>query len=173
MSPLLLTLLALLDGALLGFRAAAGRNGLVEKRGYYLHASLRGFVATALVALIGIAIALALCALRGPELWNVLANAASSAVQIFGAFAALVVLGLTAWMIPSADLRTLLTVTILGPGTLARPLVILAGLGACIATAPRWEVVALGAYGAFAMLSLERILTRRYYPIDASLFEAR
>jgi hypothetical protein len=125
-----------------------------------------------LVVLGGIFLALALVALRGLDLWPVLVHAGMAAVRVFAAFAALVIVALLGWMIPITDLRTLLTVSILGPGTLARPYVIALGLTAGFLTEPCWEVLVLALYGAVTMLTLERVLTRRYYPIDEALLGA-
>jgi hypothetical protein len=169
MSAVALTLLALLDGALLGFRAAAGRTGLVHKPRYFARAIGWGVAYTSGVILVGVLLTLLLVALRGPTLYPELLAAAAAGVRVFAAYASLVVTALLLWIIPSTDLRTFCTVTVLGPGTLARPFVIVAGLVASIAAVPRIEVVTLGAYGAAAMLVLERVITARHFPVDEAL----
>lgn len=40
--PVVLGLIALIDAAFAGFRAATGRNALIRKRPYYLRAARRG-----------------------------------------------------------------------------------------------------------------------------------
>ena len=42
MIPLLLWFLATVDAAFIGYREAAGRNALIDKRAYYRNAMLRG-----------------------------------------------------------------------------------------------------------------------------------
>ena len=42
MIPLFLWLLATIDSAFIGFREAAGRNALIDKRAYYRRALVRG-----------------------------------------------------------------------------------------------------------------------------------
>ena len=53
MSILLLWLLATIDSAFIGYREAAGRSALIDKRDYYRHALVRG----ALLGQIAVAIA--------------------------------------------------------------------------------------------------------------------
>ncbi len=73
------------------------------------------------------------------------------------------------WAVPVTEVRTLASVTVLGPGTLVGPWVIVGGLAWAVCAAPRWEVVALALYAAAGMLPLERYLTRRYFAVDAAL----
>ena len=170
MSALFLIGLALLDGALLGFRAAAGRMGRVEKHGYHVRAMALGVVAAAIVSMGGVGLAFALVVVRGASLWPALVQAGAAAASVFATFATLVVSALAVWLIPQRDLRTFVTVSVLGPGTLVRPYVIVLGMLAGFATEPRFEVALLGAHGAFAMLSLEGLMARRCFPIDPTLF---
>lgn len=169
MIPAVLVLLALVDGALLGYRAGAGRVGLVEKSTHMRRAMLIGLVGSAIVALGGVALALGLTALSSPERWAKLVAGGTAAIQVFGLFAVLMLLALSVWFIPSTDLRTFVTVGLLGPGTLVRPAVIVAGMLYAFVRVPTWEVAVLGLYGTGAMLGLEPWLTRRFFPIDQRL----
>lgn len=169
MSPLYLVLLALLDGALLGFRSAAGRSGLLEKRPLYRRAILLGLASSALLALGGVLLAGLLCVLKGPALWSSFELAAAASVRVFALFASLVLAALALWSLPHSDLRTLATVSVLGPGTLARPAVVLLGMLYGWRQNPRWEVALLAVYGTVGMLSLEPLLTRFFFPVDPSL----
>lgn len=164
-----LVALALIDGALLGFRAAAGRAGLVDQRRDRRRAIAIGVAYAAAIAVGGVLLALALTALQGPALWPELLAAGGAAVRVYTIFAMLVLAALALWLIPVADLRTAVSVTVLGPGTMARPWVLLAGLASAVATRPRWEVALLALYAAAAMLPLERWLTPRYFAIDPAL----
>jgi hypothetical protein len=62
MIPVALVFLALVDGALLGFRAGAGRVGLVDKSAHVRRAVRLGLLASAIVALVGVALALGITA---------------------------------------------------------------------------------------------------------------
>lgn len=55
MSILLLWVLATVDSAFIGYRDAAGRSALIEKRDYYRHALIRGaLVGQIAVAMVGV-----------------------------------------------------------------------------------------------------------------------
>jgi len=164
-----LVLLALVDGALLGFRAGAGRVGLVKKGPHLRRSMALGIGAAAIVAAGGLALALALTALLGAGTWGRLVLGGSAAVEVFGVFGGLMLGALAIWSVPIAELRTFVTVSLLGPGTLLRPAVIVGGMLAAFVRAPSWEIAALALYGASAMLLVEPWLTRRYFPIDERL----
>jgi hypothetical protein len=164
-TALWLSLLALLDGLLVGMRAAAGRDGRVRKVGYYTRAQLAGLCAAA--GVVGAAWLLAV-GLRAEaddpdELWNDWMAAGWPALVCWGAYAAVAVLALGVYLWAalvrhSTELRTWATVLVLGPFTLARPAVILAGLGLAVWTRPRPEVIVVAAFAAVAILSLEPAL---------------
>ncbi len=169
MIPAVLVLLALVDGVLLGFRSGAGRVGLVEQSVHMRRAVLLGLFASAIVALGGVALALGLTVRSSPEHWASLVAGGTAAVQVFGLFAGLMLLALSVWLLPITDLRTFVTVSLLGPGTLVRPAVIVGGMLYAFIRVPTWEVAVLAIYGAGAMLFLEPWLTRRFFPIDERL----
>lgn len=171
MIPLALVLLALVDGALLGFRSAAGRSGALDKAAYYRRAVALGAAYAGAVAAGGVALALALSAAGGPDVWPALVTAGRAAATVYAAFAALVIAALLVWAVPVTEVRTIASVTVLGPGTILRPWVLLAGLTAAVLAAPRWEVATLALYAAIGMLPLERWITRRHFPTDPSLFD--
>jgi hypothetical protein len=167
--PLTLVLLALVDGALLGFRAAAGRSGALDKGAYYRRAVALGAAYAGAVAAGGVALALALSAAGGASVWAALVTAGRAAAAVYAAFAAVVLAALAVWAVPITEVRTIASVTVLGPGTLLRPWVVLAGLAWAVAMVPRWEVATLALYAAVGMLPLEAWITRRHFPIDATL----
>jgi hypothetical protein len=169
MIPVALVFLALVDGALLGFRAGAGRVGLVDKSAHVRRAVRLGLLASAIVALVGVALALGITAFSSPDRWTRLVSGGRAAVHVFGLFAALMLAALSVWLLPFTDLRTFVTVSLLGPGTLVRPLVVVAGMAYAFVRVPTWEVGVLAVYGTVSMLSLERWLTRRFFPVDARL----
>ena len=169
MIPAVLVLLALVDGALLGYRSGAGRVGLVEKSAHMRRAMMLGLFGSAILALGGVALALGLTAFSTPDRWAKLVAGGTAAIRVFGLFAVLMLLALSVWFVPSTDLRTFVTVSLLGPGTLVRPAVIVAGMLYAFLRVPTWEVAVLALYGTGGMLSLEPWLTRRFFPIDQRL----
>lgn len=169
MIPAALVLLALLDGALIGFRSGAGRVGLVEKDAHMRRAVLLGVLAAGAIAVGGLVLAFVITLLPGRERWASLEAGGAAASTVFGLFAGLMVTALLVWLVPITELRTLVTVSLLGPGTLLRPVVIVFGMLYAFARVPTWEVAVLGAYGASAMLLVEPWLTRRFFPIDPRL----
>ncbi len=156
-----MALLALVDGAMCGFRAAAGRSGLIDKRLYFQRAIVRGFGATLVVLVVGVVLAVALARVNGAAAWFEFERAARASAAVYASFAGPVILAILLWFTPSIDLRTLMTVTILGPGTLLRPVVVLVGLAVGVHASPSWSVGLMATYAGIAMLSLERWLGRR------------
>jgi hypothetical protein len=88
---------------------------------------------------------------------------------VYVPYGAIAVAAILAWMI-SPKGRTLATIVVLGPFTLARPAVIVAGIAAGVAPDRRPALLLLAAVIATVALTLERRLAARY-PIDAALFE--
>lgn len=172
MIPLALVALALVDGALLGFRAAAGRSGRLDKAAYYRRAVALGAGHAAAVTAGGVALALALAAYGGAGTWASLVAAGRAAAAVYAAFAAVVLAALAVWAVPVTEVRTIASVTVLGPGTMLRPWVLVAGLAASVHAQPRWEVALLALYAAAGMLPLERWITRRHFPVDPALLDA-
>lgn len=139
----LLCLLWLVDAMFIGFRDAAGRNPAIRKwDGYYQRGLVRG-LAGGLVGLVLIgavatggwavandrdAVLAAYTAGARPMLW------------VYGTYATLVIVALGLWLSKQLDVRTLASVLVLGPFTLIRPLVVLAGLLAALAVSPGPEV---------------------------------
>ncbi|MBK8259594.1 MAG: fatty acid desaturase [Polyangiaceae bacterium] len=126
MIPALMVAFAVLDLAFAGFRAAAGRDGLIEKRAYYTRAMGEGaglgLAFSAVMALVTWAV------VRRAEdpgaLFAELVATGSRMLLVFGGYAVLVLAALIVYTIAKHELRTLATVAILGPFTLIRPWVI-------------------------------------------------
>lgn len=160
----LLCTLALLDGALCAFRASAGRSGKIDKRAYYAAAVLRGLSWTAL-SLLGVWAAAGVMLLLVPDAgdtWRAWQRAGARALWVYGPYATLVLAALSLWAVPRPTTRILATVMVLGPFTLVRPLVVLAGLIAGVAAQPRPDVIAVALVLGVVMLGLEPLLGRRY-----------
>jgi hypothetical protein len=156
-----LSLLALVDGALMGFRAAAGKSAVLDKRAYYLRAIGVGAVATAAALVFLIAAAAVLLALA-PGASVDLAVAGTRATWALGAYATVVLVAMSLYALPWSDVRTLATVIVLGPFTLARPWVILAGIAGGALARPEPLVLVMAALVVATLLPLERLVSRRY-----------
>jgi hypothetical protein len=166
MTPLLLWLLATVDGAFAGYRAAAGRIMLIDKRAWYRQAMLHGALGVQVaVAIACLSLGLALALSAEPQALLVDAVAAEErALVVYAPYAGLIALGLTLRAVPSVDVRSATSVVLFGPLTLLRPLVVLAG-GACAAVSASPPVLALIVLVLAMMLAfgpiLDRVVSRR------------
>lgn len=160
----LLGVLALFDCLLGGFRAAAGRNGRLEKTAYYRQALVRSALAGTL--LVGVHVLLALGFVSASPTptatWDAFVDAAALLVVFYGGFATLTLLAFVFYLAPVGDFRVLTSVIVLGPLTLFRPVVIGGGivLAAVKATDPR--VALLGCSAGLSMLLFEHVLGRAH-----------
>lgn len=163
-------LLAILDGLLVGFRAAAGKNGRIEKDAYYAAALKSALIhATLQVALLaGLAFVLAQSAPVPGNIWSDFLGAGKMVIWVFGPYAAIAMLGLAVFVVPSPDVRTLATVVVLGPFTMLRPALVVATLMATMAIYRSWQVAVMAIVSAIVLLSFEVRLTRKH-PVDPAL----
>ncbi|MBL8920294.1 MAG: hypothetical protein JNJ54_15615 [Myxococcaceae bacterium] len=157
MTPWLLALLVVVDGTLCGFRAAAGRNPRLFLRAYYA-ASMRRAALLALVVAAGfLGVTMAVRA-HDAEAFSAIVAAGEVMVLVYGVYATVVLLALGLYLLGHFDLGVLATVLVLGPFTLARPLVIVAGAAFAAWSSPHPAAVAFAVAGASAMLVFERLL---------------
>ena len=165
MTPVLLYCLASLDAAFIGYRAAAGRNALIDKRGYYRRAMLRGLLfGQCAAALIAAAIGAYLLSASDPRaLLQGLLAAGARMLWVYCPYAVMIGTAFAVRAVPSVDVRSMTSVLIFGPFVLLRPAVAAAGIGWAIAAAPRLETALLGALILLLMLSLERLMGWCYY----------
>ncbi|MGN6107118.1 MAG: hypothetical protein ACTHU0_18570 [Kofleriaceae bacterium] len=161
---LLLAVLACFDVLLAGFRAAAGREGRLAKAAYFREAIARSawFALAIVCANAVLAAGLVATAPDPGASWAAFVDAGTAAVCVLGAFATLTLAALLWWFSPSVEHRLLASILVLGPFTLARPLVIVGGLvaGSLATDEPRVWIVA--ATAGISMLAVERVLARRY-----------
>lgn len=161
MIPFLLWLLATLDAGFTGYREAAGRSALIDKRRYYRIAMLRG----ALFGQIAIAVAagvIMLMLLITPDSQTLLADfyrAGSRMLVVYVPYAAIILIAFIFRLVPSVDIRSITSTLIFGPFTLIRPLVAVAGLVYGVLAAPRVETIVLGLVVLAMMLGLEKTLS--------------
>ena len=157
-----LYVLASLDGALCGFRTGAGRCALIHTRRFNVRSMLRGFVvaqgacAAALVVLLLAFFTSGNAALLLADL----DQAAVRMVEVFGGYAALVLVNLSLRLLPSVDIRSATSVMILGPLTALRPAVMVTGTIYGVGPSRLLTTKLLGGFVLALMLGLEWILNR-------------
>jgi hypothetical protein len=127
-----LYVLALLDGALCGFRAWAGRSARIKKFDYYARAMGYGIVGAQIAS--GIALLILALLVFQPAHASLIADlerGARGMLAIYIPFAAVILTCLALRAVPLVDVRSMTSVLVLGPLTGARPLVM--GLGVLVA----------------------------------------
>jgi hypothetical protein len=159
-----LWLLASLDAAFCGYRAAAGRSRLIRKRAYDRSAVLRGLAwGQAAVLLTGGAAALALAIAPQPDaLLEDLLAVGWRMVLVYGPCALAIAVAFLLRVAPSVDVRSITSTLLFGPLTLARPAVIVGGLAFGVGRGAFPVTWALASLAAAAMLLLEPFLGRAY-----------
>jgi hypothetical protein len=148
-------LILLIDGGCSGYRSAAGRDACILKQGYYRRAVGKGLIAGQGIALLSAALC-ALCGLTLPEA----KEAAFGALWVYVPYGALVVGALTVRLIPSIDLRSLLSILVFGPLLVVRPLVAIAGVVDAYRYMPLWQVAVAGMGTVLLALSVEPLLRK-------------
>ena len=162
MIALLLWALATIDAACIGYREAAGRNGLIDKRAYYRHAMIRGALFGQIAVLIAAASGAVLLILS-PEPWALVGQfqeVGTRMVQVYIPYALIILLAFAVRVLPSVDLRSITSVLIFGPFTLIRPIVVIAGAVWGVLSAPSISTLSLGILVLFLMLGLEWAIGR-------------
>ena len=157
MIPLSLWLLATLDAAFAGYREAAGRNALINKRSYYRRAMLRGALFGQLAVAITGVVTLALLAQSNQPVVLIadLNNAGAHMLFVYIWYAALIMLAFLIRAIPSVDFRSITSTLVFGPLTLVRPVVAVAGIAWGIVAAPRIQTLVLSVLVLILMFSIE------------------
>jgi hypothetical protein len=158
--PALLSFLAVLDAAFVGFRSAAGRDGRIDKRLLYLRAVGHG-------ALAGAGLVAALAALTAVVLATAPSAAATYAdlliigermLHVIGVYTLLVLVALALYASPNLDVRVLSTVAVLGPFTILRPWIVVAATSWGLAAGAGARAAALTVTSSAAVLLLARAI---------------
>ncbi len=162
MTFLLLWLLATVDSAFIGYRDAAGRSALIDKRHYYRRALLRGAVMGQIaVAIVGAVVVEILATTTQPLWWfATFDEVATRMMMVYVPNALILIATLFVRAIPSVDIRSITSVLVFGPFTLIRPLVVLAGAILGFLAAPTAGVALLLALVVSLMLGMEFALDR-------------
>ena len=161
MIAVLLWLLATVDSAFIGYREAAGRNALIEKRAYYRHALIRGALFGQLAVLIvgAITAVVLVSSSNAGALFSSINLVGARMLWIYVPYALIILITFCIRALPSVDIRSITSVLIFGPFTFIRPLVVLAGAVWGVAAAPNGITIALTVLIVSLMLGLEAALT--------------
>ena len=161
MIAVLLWLLATVDSAFIGYREAAGRSALIDKRAYYRHALIRGALfGQVAVLIVGAVTAVAL--VRSNDAAMLLSD-----LQLIGArmlcvyvpYALILLITFCIRAFPSVDIRSITSTLIFGPFTFIRPVIVLAGAVWGVLAAPGAITIALTALIVILRLGLGTALS--------------
>jgi hypothetical protein len=160
MSILLLWLLATVDSAFIGYREAAGRSALIDKRDYYRHALFRGALLGQIAVAIAGAVAVGMLATapQPARLFDSFEQVATRMLMIYVPYALILTITFFVRAIPSVDIRSITSVLVFGPFTLIRPLVVLAGAIWGLLAAPTAGILLLLVLIVVLMLGMEYAL---------------
>jgi len=128
-----LLVLAILDGAFSGFRASAGRTGLIDHRAADRLAARRG-VTLVLLTLTPVITGVCVDVTARPDRMPAYAHAGLAMLAVDGTYAVVVLGALACYLTMNWRKRYLASAALLGPLTLARPAIALLGgvLGAIV-----------------------------------------
>ena len=157
----LLWLLATVDSAFIGYREAAGRNALIDKRAYFRHALIRGALFGQLAVLIvGVTTVIVLISVRDAGfLFSDLELIGARMLMVYVPYAVILLITFCVRAIPSVDIRSITSVLIFGPFTFIRPLIVLVGAVWGVLAAPGAITIALTVLIVILMLGLGRVLS--------------
>jgi hypothetical protein len=163
MTPFLLWLLATIDSAFIGYREAAGRNALIEKRAYYRRALMRGALyGQVAVLIVGLITAAVLAASSDPRaLFSEMELVGSRMLTVYIPYAVVILITFCVRALPSVDIRSITSVLIFGPFTFIRPFVVLVGALWGVMAAPHAIMVVMVSLLVVLMLGMGRLLGRR------------
>jgi hypothetical protein len=133
-----LILLALMDGACAGFRSSVGRSGLISHRASDRRAARRGMTVVAVLLTPAVAVACAVVLLE-PSRSGIYARAGEMMLSVYAPYGLAVLSALAVYATLDWRKRYVAAALVLGPLTLARPLVVI--LGAALAVAATKDAV--------------------------------
>lgn len=162
MIALAVMLLVVMDAGFAGYRAAAGRNGCIDKRRYYARAVVTGLAARLIIALSFAGLAWAAGAFGG-EHAPAFDAAGRAFLVVAGPYACAVLVAFVPFAVPRTDLRVLTSALLFGPLSLMRTWVIAAALLAGVWAAPDVRVVVIALPAAAVMLALQSVLDARQH----------
>jgi hypothetical protein len=133
-----LSAMAVLDAALVGFRAVVGRDAHLDPRALITRWMIRGALAgVAALIVAGLLLGTLLATADDPGArYEDLVTAGTRMLLVYVPYTVIVLVALAGYAVPVLDLRCLATTIVLGPLTLARPAVMALGAGAAAWHAP-------------------------------------
>lgn len=155
-----LVVLAGLDGMLSGFRSACGRDGRIRTGRRDALAQARGLAVVVVLLLPSVLLGATGLAAGDRAAWQ---RAAEALVAAYLPFGALILLALAAYATLTWERRFLAVAMILGPGTLLRPLVAVAGGAVAVVRAGDGWVAAGVVLAVAAVLAVEPLCDRCWY----------
>jgi hypothetical protein len=160
MIAFLLWLLATVDSAFIGYREAAGRNALINKKAYFRHALIRGALFGQLAVLIvGVITAVALVSSSdAAALFSKMELVGARMLTVYVPYAVILLLTFGIRALPSVDIRSITSVLIFGPFTLIRPLIVVADTIWGVVAAPGAITIAITVLIVSLMLGLGHVL---------------
>ena len=161
MTAVLLWLLATLDSAFIGYREAAGRNALIDKKAYYRRALIRvALFGQLAVLIVGAVTLVALVSSSNPDaLFSSIELVAARMLMVYVPYALILLIAFCVRALPSVDIRSITSTVIFGPFTLIRPVVVLVGAVWGVVSAPSAITIALTVLIVILMLGLETALS--------------
>lgn len=157
-----LFILAVLDGALAGFRSSAGRTGLIGHRQSDYRAAWRGaLLAGTLLAPVLVAVPADI--LLHPGRLDDYVHAGTVMLAVYGPYALLVMIALACYAILGWRLKYLATALILGPFTLLRPGIAILGGALAIARSNEPVVAVMAGLSVVAVLTTEPLCDWLWY----------
>lgn len=164
--PLVLVwLLITFDCALVGYRLAMGRSGLLDKRRYHRRSSYRAAAIGQPAIIVVMATALLLVATGPPDLAAAFDAALVRLLLVAVPYAAAILVATAICVIPSVPTRTAASVVIFGPLSFLRPLAVVVAVAVAVVPDPRWPLVVVGSAvvlpGALGELVLDHRIRRR------------
>jgi hypothetical protein len=154
--------LGILDGAFAGFRASAGRTGLINHRRYDRHAAARGAGLACVLLTPAIAVASADVVIRPGHLEDY-ARAGTAMLAVYGPYALLGLTALGCYGTLNWQLKYLASAVILGPFTLIRPAVAILGAALGMALGRDAVIACAAGLSVFAVLAVEPLAGRLWY----------
>jgi len=161
-----LLVMALLDGMFAGFRSSVGRTGLINHRASDQQAARRGAVLVGV--LVAPAIALAVADVLTSHHLHAYTQAGTAMLVVYAPYALLVLAALACYAALGWRLKYLASAVILGPFTLLRPAVTIAGAVAGAVQGRNAVVTATVVLSVVAVLAVGPLAGRRWYAHSSS-----
>lgn len=169
MIPCLMVSLVLLDCALAGIRAGYGRDGRIHKNDLSLRCALRGlllgaFICAALGIFTGVVVTRSA---HGADIYQSLLSIGVRMQIVFVGFSLVVLPSVALFSVCRHEYRTLATVAILGPLTIARPFVIIGATAWGLTASRHVEATLLTVVASTAVLLAGWYLDRAFATLTA------